>query len=82
MALNPPIEMNGEPRQIPGEGRFLVNSVEVEGTFKIKGSKSKYTGRGRCKLSNLRIVYINDKNTDKFSAFDLPLFNITTFKFN
>jgi hypothetical protein len=83
MALNPPIETTGEPRRINGEGAFLVNSIEVEGLFTIEKTKTKYKGRGRCKLSQLRIIYINDnKNTNVFSAFDLPLFNITEFKFN
>jgi hypothetical protein len=47
MALNPPIDEDGNPRPIPGEGGFRVNSVEVQGNFKIAGSNAKYSGRGR-----------------------------------
>ena len=82
MALNPPIQHNGEPQMIPTEGNFVVNSVEVEGTFTIESTRKKYSGRGRCKLSHLRIIYINDKNSAELSAFDLPLANIRDFKFN
>ena len=45
MALNPPLDANGNPCRVNGE-YFILNRTGVEFEFKVSGG-NKYTGKGK-----------------------------------
>ena len=45
MALNPPLDTNGNPCRVNGE-YFILNRTGVEFEFKVSGG-NKYTGKGK-----------------------------------
>eukprot|EP00355_Strombidium_rassoulzadegani_P010533 CAMPEP_0168618830 /NCGR_PEP_ID=MMETSP0449_2-20121227/6277_1 /TAXON_ID=1082188 /ORGANISM="Strombidium rassoulzadegani, Strain ras09" /LENGTH=139 /DNA_ID=CAMNT_0008659723 /DNA_START=1 /DNA_END=420 /DNA_ORIENTATION=+ len=73
MALNPPLNMHGEPNRVSGEAFILTRhgldfEVKIEGLGKLKG-------KGMAYLTTSRIVLVKKdyKDNDPFKAFDIPI---------
>ena len=64
MALNPPLDSNGNPCRVNGE-YFILNRTGVEFEFKVSGG-NKYTGKGRVNQSKYNLIkyyfYIDDSH--------------------
>ena len=56
MALNPPLDQQGNPCRVNGE-YFILNRTGVEFEFKVSGG-NKYTGKGR--VSKFIIIIYNN----------------------
>ena len=55
MALNPPLDAQGNPCRVNGE-YFILKRKGVEFEFKVQGG-NKYTGKGRV-IKNIIIIFI------------------------
>jgi hypothetical protein len=73
MALNPPLNSQGEPLRVQGEV-FILSRKGIEFEVKIEGI-GKLKGKGYAVLTTNRIVLVksNVKPSDTFTSFDLPL---------
>jgi hypothetical protein len=58
MALNPPIDSNGNPYRIPNEF-FILERNEIEFQIQIAGM-GKLKGKGKSILTTHRIILINN----------------------
>ena len=56
MALNPPLDPQGNPCRVNGE-YFILKRTGVEFEFKVSGG-NKYTGKGRVIKSNNLLIII------------------------
>ena len=73
MALNPPLNNNGDPLRVAGE-TYVLSRKGMEFEIKIDGM-GKLKGKGRAILTTNRIVLVKKdfNDGDKFKSFDLPL---------
>ena len=55
MALNPPLDSNGNPCRVNGE-YFILNRTGVEFEFKVSGG-NKYTGKGKVNKNFKKIIF-------------------------
>ena len=71
MALNPPLDNQGNPLRVTGE-QFYLDRRGIEFQVKIDGM-GKLKGKGNMILTSNRIILVNKKSNDTLRAFDLPL---------
>lgn len=83
MALNPNLYGNGMPVAFVNEMFVLIrDGVEFE-VDKIPGASGGIAkAKGKIYLSNVRMVFVADKPTNNFIAFDMPLLYVHGEKFN
>ncbi|KAK9070762.1 hypothetical protein SSX86_011164 [Deinandra increscens subsp. villosa] len=83
MALNPNLYANGMPVAFVNEMFVLIrDGVEFE-VDKIPGAAGGTAkAKGKIYLSNIRMVFVADKPTENFTAFDMPLLYVHGEKFN
>lgn len=83
MALNPNLYGNGMPVAFVNEMFVLIrDGVEFE-VDKIPGASGGIAkAKGKIYLSNIRMVFVADKPTGNFIAFDMPLLYVHGEKFN
>ncbi|KAL4572510.1 hypothetical protein LXL04_019289 [Taraxacum kok-saghyz] len=83
MALNPNLYGNGMPVAFVSEMFVLIrDGVEFE-VDKIPGAPGGMgKAKGKIYLSNVRMVFVADKPTNNFIAFDMPLLYVHGEKFN
>ncbi|KAI3694956.1 hypothetical protein L1987_77942 [Smallanthus sonchifolius] len=83
MALNPNLYGNGMPVAFVNEMFVLIrDGVEFE-VDKIPGAAGgTVKAKGKIYLSNIRMVFVADKPTESFTAFDMPLLYVHGEKFN
>ncbi|KAL7586742.1 UPF0664 stress-induced protein C29B12.11c [Lactuca sativa] len=83
MALNPNLYGNGMPVAFVNEMFVLIrDGVEFE-VDKIPGAPGGMgKAKGKIYLSNVRMVFVADKPTNNFIAFDMPLLYVHGEKFN
>lgn len=83
MALNPNLYDNGMPVAFVNEMFVLIrDGVEFE-VDKIPGANGGIAkAKGKIYLSNVRMVFVADKPTQNFVAFDMPLLYVHGEKFN
>ncbi|PWA56594.1 PH domain-like protein [Artemisia annua] len=83
MALNPQLYGNGMPVAFVNEMFVLIRDgieFEVNNIYGAHGGIVK--AKGRIFLSNVRIVFVADKPTQIFTAFDMPLLYVHDEKFH
>lgn len=79
MALNPPCT-GSTPNVFPGE-HFILRRRGME--FKAQDAFGrKFSGKGELHVSTIRMVFVCSSPSADFSAFDIPLANITDESFN
>ncbi|KAK1434577.1 hypothetical protein QVD17_00324 [Tagetes erecta] len=83
MALNPNLYANGMPVAFVNEMFVLIrDGVEFQ-VDKIPGAGGgTVKAKGKIYLSNIRMVFVADKPTESFTAFDMPLLYVHGEKFN
>eukprot|EP00330_Aristerostoma_sp_ATCC50986_P000939 CAMPEP_0114587480 /NCGR_PEP_ID=MMETSP0125-20121206/10432_1 /TAXON_ID=485358 ORGANISM="Aristerostoma sp., Strain ATCC 50986" /NCGR_SAMPLE_ID=MMETSP0125 /ASSEMBLY_ACC=CAM_ASM_000245 /LENGTH=116 /DNA_ID=CAMNT_0001783417 /DNA_START=42 /DNA_END=392 /DNA_ORIENTATION=- len=80
MALNPPINQNGQPMRVEGE-YFVLHRKDMEIEAKVDGF-SKKKGKGTLYVTTARLVFVNKNHAkDSFKSFDMPMLNIYDEKF-
>jgi len=80
MALNPPINSEGQPMRVEGE-YFAILRKNMEIEVKIEGL-SKLTAKGKLFVTTARLVFVNEKHEgSSFKSFDMPLMNLYDEKF-
>ncbi|KVI03695.1 uncharacterized protein LOC112513114 [Cynara cardunculus var. scolymus] len=83
MALNPHLYDNGMPVAFVNEMFVLIREgveFEVSNIHGARGATVK--AKGRIFLSNVRVVFVADKPTQSFTAFDMPLLYVHDEKFS